>query len=288
MAYKIAHHRLLSDYVQHESSEKNSGTFATGLPDTIVFHFTATGSLQAAVNELLDSEVKASAHLVIGRNGSVVQLMPFDRIAWHAGVSEYQGRKDLNRYSIGIELENAGRLMKSGDQYLAWFGRTYGEDEVVQATHPQESEPGYWHRYTEPQISTLMEVCRLLCSHYRITALVGHDTVSLDNKMDPGPAFPLSVIREKLLHHDRKEGIDKLSPLARTGTLYQNDSRLLREPHDTSPAVSLTEIAPGTAVSVTGENRDFYRVSVPVEGWLRKENIKLENEQLQLQEVIDV
>ncbi len=288
MTYKIAHHRLLSDYVQHESSEKNSGTFASGLPDTIVFHFTATGSLQAAVNELLDSEVKASAHLVIGRNGSVVQLMPFDRIAWHAGVSEYQGRRDLNRYSIGIELENAGRLMKSGDQYLSWFGRAYGEDEVIQATHSHEAEPGYWHRYTEPQISTLMDVCRLLCSHYNITALVGHDTVSLDNKMDPGPAFPLSVIREKLLYHDRKEGIDKLSSIARAGTLHSGDSMLLREPHGSSPAVSLADLPLGTPVDVTGENRDFYRVSIPVEGWLRKETIQLENEQLHLQEVIDV
>ncbi|MDX1696097.1 MAG: N-acetylmuramoyl-L-alanine amidase, partial [Ketobacteraceae bacterium] len=95
MSYKIAHHRLLSDFVQHESSEKNSGTFASGLPDTLVFHATATGSLQAAVNELMDSEVRASAHLIVGRNGGVVQLMPFDRIAWHAGVSEYQGRTNL-------------------------------------------------------------------------------------------------------------------------------------------------------------------------------------------------
>lgn len=288
MAYKIAHHRLLSDHVQHESTEKNSGTFATGLPDTIVFHFTATGSLQMAVNYLMDPEVKASAHLVIGRNGSIVQLMPFDRIAWHAGVSEYQGRSNLNRYSIGIELENAGRLTKSGDQYIAWFGRAYGEDEVMAATHQNEVEPSYWHRYTEAQISAVMDVCRLLCSNYAIASMVGHDEIAKDDKVDPGPVFPLQAINQRLLHHDRAEGVSRLDPMTKQGILYQGESSLMSSPDVSSPPLPLNQLQEGSQVTVKGERNGWYLVSLPVEGWLKKDKVKLTNEPLHLQHVIDV
>ena len=288
MTYKIAHHRLLSDFVQHESSEKNSGTFAAGLPDTLVFHFTGTGSLQAAVNELMDEHIKASAHLIIGRNGGVVQLMPFDRIAWHAGVSEYQGRQNINRYSIGIELENAGRLIKSGDQYLSWFGRAYSDDDVVQARLENEDEPGYWHRYTEAQISTVLEISRLLCSHYNIQSLAGHSEITRERQADPGPALPLHMLRQRLLNHDRREGVDSFKPMIRPGTICHGDAFVLSEPSGSSPAVSLDAVCQGTPIDVKGENQGFYRVSIPVEGWISKDCVKLDQDQLHLQQVIDV
>lgn len=288
MAYQIAHHRLLSDHVQHESSDKHSGQFASGLPDTIVIHYTGSGTMQSAVNQLLDIDVKASAHLVIGRNGSIVQLMPFDRIAWHAGVSEYQGRKNLNRYSIGIELENAGRLRKAGDQYIAWFGRAYGEDEVIQATHMNESEPCYWHRYTEAQMSALMDVCRLLCSAYGISTIVGHDEIAPGRKIDPGPALPIEAVRQRILLSDRQEGIDQYTQIAKSGIIYHGDASLLSEPDAASPLVSVNRFKQGTAVDIKGELNGWYRVSVPIEGWVKKENVQLENEQLHLQQVIDV
>lgn len=288
MAYKIAHHRLLSDHVQHESTEKNSGTFAGGFPDTLVFHASGTGSLQSAVQYLLDAEVKASAHLLIGRNGSIVQLMPFDRIAWHAGVSEYQGRTDLNRYALGIELENAGRLIRSGDQYIAWFGRAYGEEDIIQAVHPGESQVSYWHRYTEAQISTVLEVCRVLLSEYDIGALVGHDELAVDSKTAPGPAFPMKMIRHRLLLDDRQEGVDRFSRLSQAGVLQQGDIPLLTGPDQHSPPVEFNKIPQGTNVDIKGETNDYYRVSVPVEGWLRKDSVKAANQQLFLQDVIDV
>ena len=288
MVFQIAHHRLLSDYVQHESSDKHSGQFAKGLPDTVVLHYSGTGTLQAAVNSHLDPDVKASVHVVIGRNGSIVQMLPLDRIAWHAGVSEYQGRKDLNRYSIGIELENAGRLTKSGDQYASWFGRTYSEEDVIQAVHKNESEPSYWHRYSEAQIVAVMDVCRLLCRTYGVVNIVGHDEVSPETKVDPGPAFPINQIQERLLFNDRREGVSRFNNMSHQGVVYHDASPLFSQPDVSSPATNINQLNTGTNVAVLGEQNGWYRVSVPAVGWIKKDNVKLDNEQLLIQQVIDV
>ena len=48
--------------------------------------------------------MKVSAHVLIKRNGEVIQFVPFNKRAWHAGVSSYKGKNDCNNFSIGIEL----------------------------------------------------------------------------------------------------------------------------------------------------------------------------------------
>ena len=90
-------------------------------PEFLVIHYTAMRDAQAAINWLTNSESKVSAHLVIGRDGSVTQLVPFDKIAWHSGASQWQGYTKLNRYSIGIELDNAGYLTRHQNRWLSWF-----------------------------------------------------------------------------------------------------------------------------------------------------------------------
>lgn len=288
MSYHIAHHRLLSDHVQHEAIEKHSGQFATGFPDTIVLHYTGSGTLQSAVSTFLDPDVKASTHLIIGRNGSVVQLMPFDRIAWHAGVSEYQGRKDINRYSIGIELENAGKLKKSGDQYVSWFGRAYSEEDVVSAIYKDETNPSFWHRYTEAQITTVMDICKLLCSIYGVKTIVGHDEISPGRKIDPGPAFPLEMLRERLLFNDRQEGMHEYQPTTKLGAVHHESTDLQSAPDHASPVLTTQRVPMGTEINIKGEKNGWYHVSVPIEGWVKKENVKIENEHLFQQHLIDV
>lgn len=51
--------------------------------------------------------MKVSAHVLIKRNGEIIQFVPFDKRAWHAGVSSYNGKNDCNNFSIGIELEGS-------------------------------------------------------------------------------------------------------------------------------------------------------------------------------------
>ena len=69
-------------------------------PDMIVLHYTAGTSAESSALFLPRPDVSASAHVVIGREGEVFQLVPFNIEAWHAGKSWYAGRGGLNRYSL--------------------------------------------------------------------------------------------------------------------------------------------------------------------------------------------
>lgn len=82
---------------------------AGAVVDTIVLHHTAQDSLRTTVNFFATTASKVSAHFCIGKDGSIVQfLSTFDR-AWHAGVStDAYGRKGVNDFSIGIEIDNPG------------------------------------------------------------------------------------------------------------------------------------------------------------------------------------
>ncbi|HJM15671.1 MAG TPA: 1,6-anhydro-N-acetylmuramyl-L-alanine amidase AmpD, partial [SAR86 cluster bacterium] len=62
-------------------------------------------------------EMKVSSHLFIDREGLLTQFVPFDKAAWHAGISEFKGRENCNEFSIGIELEGADDLEYPSNQY---------------------------------------------------------------------------------------------------------------------------------------------------------------------------
>lgn len=100
--------------------------------------------------------LEVSSHLLIRRDGELVQYVPFDRRAWHAGRSCYQGRDNCNDFSIGIELE--------------------GTDDVA---------------YDPNQYRVLRQVLTVLWRHYPATrgAVVGHCHIAPGRKTDPGSSF---------------------------------------------------------------------------------------------------
>ncbi|MDB3952147.1 1,6-anhydro-N-acetylmuramyl-L-alanine amidase AmpD, partial [Gammaproteobacteria bacterium] len=51
--------------------------------------------------------MRVSSHVLIKRNGEIIQFVPFNKRAWHAGVSSFNGKDDCNNFSIGIELEGS-------------------------------------------------------------------------------------------------------------------------------------------------------------------------------------
>lgn len=110
--------------------------------------------------------LKVSAHLLIRRNGQVIQFVPFQERAWHAGVSEFQGRSRVNDFSIGIELEGSDFAPFEEAQYLAL-------EVVTQAL-----------RKAYPQI--LPE------------RIVGHVDIAPQRKRDPGPYFNWLRYREAM------------------------------------------------------------------------------------------
>ncbi|MBE8190047.1 MAG: 1,6-anhydro-N-acetylmuramyl-L-alanine amidase AmpD [Candidatus Thioglobus sp.] len=106
-------------------------------------------------------EIKVSTHLLIKRDGSIIQFVPFDKRAWHAGKSNFNGRENCNDFSIGIELE--------------------GTDDLA---------------YTNSQYSSLNATIKVLKLHYPIANIVGHNEISPKRKTDPGAAFDWSKIDE--------------------------------------------------------------------------------------------
>jgi N-acetylmuramoyl-L-alanine amidase len=165
----------------------------------LVIHYTAGRSLQESVSWLARPEARASAHLVIGRDGTVVQQVPFDRVAWHAGISAWEGKTGLNHCSIGIELDNAGRLTRHGSRWRAWFGGHYEAEDVLEATHKHESSPSGWHLYPPAQLEAAMEAAAALVTRYGLRDIIGHDDIAPGRKADPGPAFPMASFRSRVL-----------------------------------------------------------------------------------------
>ena len=192
--FSIVNQRLMGDRVVHLVSAKNTRHLEG--PDMIVLHYTAGTSAESSALFLTRPDVSASAHLVIGRDGEVFQLVPFNIEAWHAGKSWYAGRGGLNRYSIGIELDNLGKLRFSGNLFIAECGRVVTPDEVY--TDCSGDSPTYWHRYTARQIRVLREICTLLEETYPIRDVVGHSVIT-PRKIDPGPAleFAFSEFQDK-------------------------------------------------------------------------------------------
>jgi len=164
----------------------------------LVIHYTAGRDAQSAINWLTNPERKVSSHLVIGQDGSITQLVPFDKIAWHAGRSEWKGYTNLNQYSLGIELDNAGFLTRHNNRWLSWLKDEYDDSEVIEAVHKHETQPRGWHIFTPEQIGAASEVAKLLINHYNLHDVVGHDDIAPGRKLDPGPAFPMESFRARL------------------------------------------------------------------------------------------
>lgn len=192
---KIIRHRLHNDDGTALPFLRSPNMGGRIEPLYLVMHYTAAGSAADAIRTLTDPAAGVSAHLVIARGGSITQLVPFDREAWHAGQSRWEGLEGLNRHSLGIELDNAGALTRHGDKWRAWFGREYEPEEVIEAVHKHETAPRGWHIFPAEQLVAAIDVARLLVKRYGLRDVIGHDDIAAARKSDPGPAFPMDSFR---------------------------------------------------------------------------------------------
>ena len=196
---KIKAHRLCHDDGSPYPFRRSPNTGGKVEHEFLVMHYTAGESAESSIDYLTKKIAKASAHVVIGRDGKITQLVPFDIVAWHAGTSSWEGYDGLNHYSLGIELDNAGPLTRQGNRWKAWFGTTYGDDDVIEAVHKHETHSRGWHTFTPIQIEAALELGDLLVNFYELRDVVGHDDIAPGRKIDPGPAFPLESFRKRLL-----------------------------------------------------------------------------------------
>jgi len=274
MSAQIQDHILNSEQVGFKASPNRGSKFAES-PDTIVVHYTGGRSFDSSVSWLRNPGSKVSAHVIIGKEGEILQMVPFDTIAWHAGISEWKGRSDLNNYSIGIELDNAGRLERREKGFYTWFGARVDESRVSFLTHRNEQEPAYWEAYTPLQITITEEICRQLTEVYDIREILGHEEISPGRKDDPGPAFPLDKIRKKLLSptleaaqaSNGKNGHKHDKGLVTTDYLNIRHEPSLRAYTVSNP------LPRGTRVKILEEQENWLRVKVNMEGWVSKEYI---------------
>ena len=116
--------------------------------------------------------LRVSAHLLIRRDGEVVQFVPFARRAWHAGDSKFRGRDCCNDFSIGIELE--------------------GTDE---------------ENYSDAQYPVLAAVVVAIMKAYpaiSVRSIAGHCDIAPTRKTDPGPVFDWLRLYDDIDHIVRK------------------------------------------------------------------------------------
>lgn len=205
---KLARHKIKD--IPFERARWTGGAIT---PEIVVIHDTASRLDEgSAARYLLDNDAKVSVHFVIERGGIVVQQVPTNRRANHAGKSHYHGRDGVNSFSIGIELVNPGKMRAAGSQAaVAWYGETFVEDEVddsgcfvhLQDATTPEHGTGVWMDYTQHQIAALIELLQALFSGIdTLTDIRTHWYVSPGRKVDTNPLFPLEHIRSLILGRD--------------------------------------------------------------------------------------
>ena len=134
----------------------------------IVVHYTGMQSKIESIKRLLNPKHKVSCHYLIDRKGQIIKMVDDNKVAWHAGKSKWKNFRNLNNYSIGIELVNKGH------------------------------EFGY-EKFTNLQVKSLIKLCQILKKKYKIkdSNIVGHSDIAPLRKRDPGEKFPWKKLNKK-------------------------------------------------------------------------------------------
>jgi len=241
--------------------------------DYLIIHYTTGTNPSQTINWFTSPKAMAVAHLLITRQGEIIQFVPFNTVAWHAGNSQWADRTSLNRYSIGIELDNAGRLVRDRNQG-PWkrLNITFSDDQVLVAIHKLQTEPMGWEIYPQAQLDALIQVGKLLKAMYNFIDVLGHDDVSLSGKLDPGPAFDTVGIRNEIMgfRPDQRFVFKNFAP----GTVLRTASRERSDATGSLPR--------GREVAVIDTHRNWVQVQqvLPdnilgsLTGWMLERSLK--------------
>src|SRR4051794_26044014 len=141
-------------------------------PDMILLHYTGMPDVEGALARLCTAGTDVSAHYVVLEDGRIVQCVPEERRAWHAGVSSWAGETDINSCSIGIEIVNPGHDWGYPDFPLR-------------------------------QIAAVIALCRGVMLRRTIPAhrVLGHSDVAPARKQDPGEKFAWASLANSGVGH---------------------------------------------------------------------------------------
>jgi N-acetylmuramoyl-L-alanine amidase len=144
-----------------------------GPPDIILLHYTGMQTGEAALERLCAADSKVSAHYVVFEDGRIVQCVPEEKRAWHAGVASWAGETDINSRSIGIEIVNPGH------------------------------EFGY-RDFPLRQVAAVISLCKTIATRRGPMAanrVLAHSDVAPTRKQDPGEKFPWGLLSESGIGH---------------------------------------------------------------------------------------
>ena len=138
----------------------------------IIIHYTGMKNELSALNRLTDYKSKVSAHYFIKKNGKIINLVPDLYEAWHAGKSNWKNIQSLNRYSIGVEIQNSGH-------------------------------ENLYEKFSNKQMNSVKKLLRFLTKRYRVNCknILGHSDIAPNRKKDPGEKFPWKKLAKVKLAH---------------------------------------------------------------------------------------
>ena len=153
----------------------------------VIIHYTGMKKESEAISKLCNYRSKVSSHYFIKNNGVVLNLVPDLYRAWHAGESSWKNLKSLNKYSIGIEINNPGHNYN-------------------------------YKSFSSNQILSLTRLLKYLKQKYKINKknILGHSDISPNRKKDPGEKFPWNFLAKRNLcfwHNLKEKRLKKLRNL---------------------------------------------------------------------------
>ncbi len=134
----------------------------------LIFHYTGMKKESEAIKRLTKIQSEVSSHYFIRNNGDIISMVPDLYIAWHAGKSSWKNYKSLNKYSIGVEINNPGHIIN-------------------------------YKNYSSKQINSILNLSKYLVKKYKIKKknILGHSDISPHRKKDPGEKFPWKYLARK-------------------------------------------------------------------------------------------
>ena len=129
-------------------------------PSMLILHYTGLPTVERSLEILSRPDCKVSCHYVVDTDGRVIQMVPEEMRAWHAGLSSWQGETDINSASIGIEIQNSGHSGGSPE-------------------------------FPEAQMRAVTALCQDIVARHDITPprVLGHSDIAPSRKIDPGEKF---------------------------------------------------------------------------------------------------
>jgi N-acetylmuramoyl-L-alanine amidase len=157
----------------------------------LIMHYTGMESGTAAIERLCDPAARVSSHYVVEEDGRIFALVAEENRAWHAGVSYWRGKTNLNAHSIGIEIVNPGH------------------------------ENGY-RAFPDVQMQAVLDLSKSILARHSIAArdVIGHSDIAPVRKIDPGELFDW----EWLAANGVGQPVPKVDLSAFAGQLWTGDS----------------------------------------------------------------